>query len=90
MADRTANTTFFNSILPDRISFRANASNADTFDLPIGAGTAVLGINSEDDNDAIPSATVSGKTVTIALVDDEGNAVTVDTDLVGEVLLQSQ
>lgn len=90
MADRTSNTTFFVSTNPDRIAFRSNASDGDTFDIPYGAGTAVLGMNAEDDNDAIPSATVSGKTVTLGLIDDAGSAVSTDTDIVGEVLLQSQ
>jgi len=90
MADRTANTTYFVSTNPDRIAFRANASDADTFDIPYGAGSFVLGMNAEDDNDAIPSATVSGKTVTLGLIDDAGVAVTVDTDIIGEVVLTSQ
>ena len=90
MVDRTANTTYLVSTNPDRIAFRANASDGDTFDIPYGAGNAVLGMNAEDDNDAIPSATVSGKTVTLGLIDDAGAAVTADTDIIGEVVLTSQ
>lgn len=90
MVDRTANTTFFVSTFPDRIAFRANASDGDTFDVPYGAGNYVLGMNAEDDNDAIPSATVSGKTVTLGLIDDAGAAVGTDTDIIGEVVLTTQ
>ena len=90
MADRTANTVFFNSINPDRISFRSNASAADTITLPYGQALAVFGMNPEDDDDVIPTATVSGSVITFALVDDAGTSITVDTDLIGEVLLVSQ
>jgi len=90
MADRTTNTTFFPSTEPVKISFRSNASNADTITIPYGVPEAVLGINSEDDDDVIPSASVSGGTITFSLVDDTGTAITVDTDLVGTILLKTQ
>lgn len=90
MVDRTGNTTFFVSTFPDRIGFRSNLSDGDTFTIPYGGAFAVYGMNSEDDNDAIPSATVSGSVVTLGLIDDAGAAVTVDTDIVGEVALTSQ
>ena len=90
MVDRTSNTTFFNSTLPDRVAFRTNASDGDTFDIPFGAGLVVLGMNAEDNDDVMPSATVSGKTVTLGLVDDGGSADTADTDIIGEVLLAIQ
>ena len=90
MVDRTSNTVYFVSTHPDRIAFRASASNADTFDIPYGAGLAVLGPHAEDDNNAHASATVSGKTVTLGLIDDANAAVDVDTDIIGEVLLTLQ
>ena len=90
MVDRTSNTTFLPSIHPDRIPFRSNASDGDTFTIPFGQGLAVLGMNSEDDNDAIATATVSGSVVTLGLIDDAGSAVGTDTDIVGEVVLTSQ
>ena len=90
MVDRTSNTVYFVSTVPDRIGFRANASDGDTFDVPYGAGNAVLGPHAEDDNNAHASATVSGKTITLGLIDDAGAAVTADTDIIGEVLLTSQ
>ena len=90
MADRTANTTFQPSTDPLRISFRSNASNLDTITIPYGVPDKVVGINSEDDDDVIPSAVVSGGTITFSLVDDAGTSITVDTDLVGTVLLRRQ
>ena len=90
MADRTTNTTFYNSTLPDRIAFKTNASDGDTFDIPFGAGLIVLGMNSEDNDDTIASSTVSGKTVTLGLIDDAGSAEGTDTDINGEVILTSQ
>jgi hypothetical protein len=90
MADRTSNTTFYPSVDPLRIDFKANASNGDTITIPYGVPEAVLGINAEDDNDAIASASVSGGTITFNLVDDAGANVTSDTDLVGTVLLKAQ
>jgi len=90
MADRTSNTVFFVSTFPDRIGFRSNASDGDTFSLPYGGAFAVLGMNSEDDNNAIATATVSGSVVTLGLIDDAGAAVGTDTDIVGEVVLTSQ
>ena len=90
MADRTSNTTFYPTNDPLKLEFKCNASNADTFTIPFGVPTAVLGINSEDDDDAIASASVSGGTITLGLVDDAGAAVTADTDLVGTVILKSQ
>lgn len=90
MVDRTTNTTFFVSTVPDKITFRSNLSNADTFTLPYGGAFAVLGLNSEDDTNALATATVSGSVVTLGLRDDTNAAVDVDTDIVGEVLLTSQ
>ena len=90
MVDRTANTTFFVSTFPDRIAFRSSASDGDTFTMPYGGGAYVLGMNSEDDNNAIATATVSGSVVTFGLIDDAGSAVGTDTDIVGEVVLTTQ
>lgn len=90
MVDRTSNTTFYPSNDPAAIPFKANASNDDTIIIPHGIPTAVKGINVEDDDDAIASASVSGGTITFGLVDDEGAAITGDTDLVGEIILKQQ
>lgn len=90
MADRTSNTIFYPSINPERLAFKANASDGDTITIPFGVPEAVLGINSEDDNDAIATASVSGGTITFGLIDDAGSAVGTDTDLVGEVKLKTQ
>lgn len=90
MADRTANTIFFPSNNPARIGFRSNASDADTITIPFGVPDAVIGINSEDDNDAIATASVSGGTITFGLIDDAGSAVGTDTDLIGEIALRQQ
>ena len=67
MADRTSNTTFYPSTNPVEIPFKANASDNDTMTIPYGVPEAVLGINAEDDDDAIASASVSGGTVTYDL-----------------------
>lgn len=90
MVDRTSNTKFLGSTKPDEITFKANASNDDTITIPFGVPYAVKGINAEDDDDAIASASVSGGTITFGLVDDAGAAVTVDTDLVGTIILKQQ
>ena len=90
MADRTTNTTFFPSVVPNRLAFRSNASDGDTFTMPFGTGSAVIGLNAEDDNDAIASATVSGSVVTFGLIDDAGSAIGTDTDIIGEVILVQQ
>lgn len=90
MADRTANTVFFPSTDPLRISFRSNASDGDTITIPYGVPNRVVGINAEDDNDAIASASASGGTITFGLIDDAGAAVTVDTDLIGDILIANQ
>ena len=90
MVDRTSNTAFFPSTVPNKIGFRSNASNADTFTVPFGQLQAVLGMNAEDDTNALASATVSGSVVTIGLRDDTDSAITADTDVIGEVLLREQ
>ena len=90
MVDRTSNTTFQPSTDPLRISFRSNASNADTITIPYGVPDKVVGINAEDDDDAIAAATVSGGTVTFTLRDDADAAITVDTDLIGDIILRNQ
>lgn len=90
MADRTANTVFFPSIDPTAMRFRANASDGDTITIPFGVPDAVLGMNSEDDNDAIATASISGGTITFGLIDDAGSAVGTDTDIVGTVKLRAQ
>ncbi len=90
MVDRTSNTIFYPSTDPIRIPFKTNASNADTFLVPHGVLEAVEGMNAEDDNDAIVSASVSGSEVTIGLVDDAGSNITADTDIVGTALIRSQ
>lgn len=90
MADRTSNTSFYATCIPGRIAFKSNASDGDSFILPFGVGKVVLGLQCEDDDDAIPSATVSGSTVTFNLVDDAGADIGTDTDICGEVLLGTQ
>lgn len=90
IVDRTSNTTFFDSVHPDRIAFKSSISNADTFTIPFGQGSLVLGLNAEDDTNATAGATVSGSVVTINLRDDADSAITADTDIIGEVILVSQ
>lgn len=90
MADRTSNTVFFPSTNPTKIDFRSNASDGDTITIPFGVPDAVLGMNSEDDNDAIATASISGGTITFGLIDDAGSAVAVDTDIVGTVRIKTQ
>lgn len=90
IVDRTSNTTFYPSTNPDRIAFKANASNDDTIIIPYGVPEAVLGINAEDNDDVIASASVSGGTITFGLIDDAGSAEGNDSDLVGEVILKKQ
>lgn len=90
IADRTSNTTFVTSTDPSRITFRSNASDGDTITIPYGVPERIVGINAEDDNDAIASASVSGGTITFGLIDDAGSAVGTDTDLVGDVILRNQ
>lgn len=90
MADRTSNTTFYPSADPLTIPFKANASDNDTITIPYGVPSMVNGMNAEDDDDAIPSASVSGGTITFGLIDDAGASVTGDTDIVGEIVLKSQ
>ena len=90
MVDRTSNTVFFPSTVPNKIGFRCNGSNADTFTIPFGTGDRVQGMNAEDDPNATASATVSGSVVTLGLRDDTDSAITADTDIVGEVELVEQ
>jgi len=90
IADRTSNTTFYPSTNPDRIAFKANASDNDTITIPYGVPEAVLGINAEDNDDVIASAGVSGGTITFGLIDDAGSSETADSDLIGEVILRKQ
>ncbi len=90
MVDRTSNTIFYPSTEPNRIPFKTNASNGDTFLIPYGIPEAVEGLNAEDDSDAIASASVSGGAVQIGLVDDAGANITADTDIVGAVIIKSQ
>jgi hypothetical protein len=89
MADRTSSTTFFKSCDPTTISGVTNASDGDSFVVPYGTLSECL-VGESGDNDAIPSATASGSTVTLGLVDDEGAAVNVDTDIIFTAFIKVQ
>lgn len=90
IADRTSNTVFFPGSNPLEIGFRSNASDNDTFTVPYGVPDRVVGCNAEDNDDDIASASVSGGTVTLGLVDDAGSSDTADTDIVGFIILRNQ
>ncbi len=90
IVDQTSNTVFFPNSDPNKITFKTNASNGDTFLIPHGIPEAVEGLNAEDDSNAIASASISGGAIQIGLVDDAGANVTADTDIIGTVNLRSQ
>ena len=90
MVDVTSATVFYPSTNPDRIAFKATASDNDTILIPYGIPIAVIGVNAEDDDNAIASASISGGSILFGLISDSGGAISADTDLVGEIILKAQ
>ena len=80
MVDRTSSTVFNRSCDPTKITGKTNASNDDSFVVPYGTLVSCM-VCDEDNDDAIATASVSGSTVTLGLVDDEGAAIVADEDI---------
>ena len=89
MADVSSATTFYEKGIPGMILFKTAASDGDYFKLPYGVAVEAI-CSSTDDDDEIATAVCSGSTVTIGLIDDEGNAQSSDHDIVGCVILKNQ
>ena len=89
MTDRTSNTVFYPKCTPGLIFFKTNASDGDSFIIPYGQAEEAV-CTSTDDNDEIATGVCSGSTVTIGLINDDGNAAGTDHDISGIVFLKSQ
>lgn len=78
MALRTA--TIYPSSDPSVIMGHVGAGNGDTWTIPYGVLESCI-VNSEDDDDAIATASVSGSIVTLGLTDDAGADVSGTPDI---------
>ena len=88
--NRTSNITWYPNTDPTILRGRITAYDNDWFFLPIGAPEQVM-VSSQDDDDAIVSADVSGGKVTLGAMDDTGSAIDVTRfDMVIRVILKAQ
>ena len=89
MTDRTSNVTYNNTTDPQLLYGVISASDNDYFDVSLGKPLRCV-VTSVDDDDAIVSASISGRRATIRVKDDAGAAVTVDFNINFIIVLSSQ
>jgi|GEM_PF-3000579 len=88
-SNRTANTTFYPSNDPTVIRARANVANGDWIFLPYSHPVDVI-VSNQDNDDVVVSCDLSSNKITFGCVDDEGNAVTSQFDVIVKAILRTQ